>query len=703
MENREDYKQQNYQSGVNNRGELKGNFKPPLVTILIISFMILGGVVLLSITRSFTPTIQQPQSKDQTASRSTTNPPETVLDYKKGGERLMLCGDGKIGLQSLNYLLVHQLGQEQYQTTIKTFNRILSKKSSFHLISPAFAQELGRPLYTCTGSKLRFKAGNDYIEESYITDCRDPYNTTLDYSQMEKSNKLAIDEIGRLEKYTIDSRSFGFLAITDRIKISSWPFGGIPQGALGIDLVGFQYQTIIEEIDSPRVFVLQGQLWELKDDLTQEELSAILRGEPGALNKKYHFSFTALEPALWDGSFGKFEDGLFIPKELHPVIKNYDDQNIYITEREVGKLKAGDYLFRISLDYSQNFNVLVDDSFCSNVSGKSIEQLSVQEYTPFYINKNQSIWRQESTLPRGRYYHAAAAGNGYLFISGGLSFRNYELGRLGGSLERIQSILAAKIDSRGNLGGWREVGNLPVPLLQHAMMEYGGRLYFSGGEIRAKSPDEENSKEVFSYKINADGSLTDHREEKPLPEGRMAHRMETYGDIVIVFDGSRSSWATEANNKVLLSRLNKNGEIIEWKVQELDSIHPIGGGIIRDRLYVTEYNKSVSYKISDNLTLTERRVEVVPSLEGNSGRGIGSNRFIFPLDRSKASLQDWGGWYTGEVSASGISNFHEIENFADVGSYAVAQDPDTQTVYIVSGMVGRQKTLDVREVWSLRQ
>ncbi len=132
-------------------------------------------------------------------------------------------------------------------------------------------------------------------------------------------------------------------------------------------------------------------------------------------------------------------------------------------------------------------------------------------------------WEADAPLPIDLYYHAAAAGSGRVFVSGGLTIDRVWSGS-GASLKAVDQVLGATLDGGGRVTAWTAVGTLPAPLYFHAMAVAAGRLYVSGGGQRTLDAS------VRSAEILPDGTLGPWRAEAPMPTGRGWHRLLASGD-----------------------------------------------------------------------------------------------------------------------------------------------------------------------------
>jgi hypothetical protein len=191
-------------------------------------------------------------------------------------------------------------------------------------------------------------------------------------------------------------------------------------------------------------------------------------------------------------------------------------------------------------------------------------------------------WQADAPLPLDLYYHAAAAGPGRLFVSGGLTIDHLGPGS-SASLEAVDQVLGATLDADGRVTAWTAVGTLPVPRTFHAMAVAAGRLYLSGGGQQTFDAS------VSSAEIRPDGTLGPWRVEMPMPTGRSWHRLLAAGGVLVIAGGSESpGYFTNGTTRVAVAALGADGVVGPWAESFAPSpvYYDGGAGVAHGRLYV---------------------------------------------------------------------------------------------------------------------
>jgi hypothetical protein len=192
-------------------------------------------------------------------------------------------------------------------------------------------------------------------------------------------------------------------------------------------------------------------------------------------------------------------------------------------------------------------------------------------------------WRADAPLPLDLYSHAAAAGPGRLYVSGGLTIDKIESGGTSASLEVVDQVLVGTLDDDGRVTAWKPAGTLPAPLYLHAMAVAQGRLYVSGGGQQTFS------RAVTSAAILPDGTLGPWRTEAPMPGGRSWHRLLAAGGSLVVAGGSEMpDYFTTGTTAVSVAALGDDGVVGAWTRTYAPSpvFYDGGAGVARGRLYV---------------------------------------------------------------------------------------------------------------------
>ncbi len=199
-----------------------------------------------------------------------------------------------------------------------------------------------------------------------------------------------------------------------------------------------------------------------------------------------------------------------------------------------------------------------------------------------------AAWRDEMPMPVDLYYHAMAASDAHLFVSGGLHMveRNPNGS---GRAELVDTLYVADLDSDGAIGAWHEPVQLAAPILNHAMAVVAGRLYLAGGDLQ-ESFDRKRvfSDAVVSYPIAPDGSLGEPRAEAPLPEPRAWHALlvdpgdtngATPARLIVASGAHDASFFTDGSTNIAFSPIvEPDGEVAAWTRVQAPAVFYFSGG-----------------------------------------------------------------------------------------------------------------------------
>jgi hypothetical protein len=173
-------------------------------------------------------------------------------------------------------------------------------------------------------------------------------------------------------------------------------------------------------------------------------------------------------------------------------------------------------------------------------------------------------------MPVELYFHAAAADGAHLFVSGGIHITQRDPnGSATG--EYMSAVYVADLDATGVVTGWRQAGDLPVPVADHAMAAVGGRLYVAGGLVEQPSQAPAFSDAVVSYPIGGDGSLGPARTEAALPSQRGYHVLlvdpgssGTEARLVVASGSTDSSYFTNGTSEIDVAPISGDGTVGAW-------------------------------------------------------------------------------------------------------------------------------------------
>jgi hypothetical protein len=181
-------------------------------------------------------------------------------------------------------------------------------------------------------------------------------------------------------------------------------------------------------------------------------------------------------------------------------------------------------------------------------------------------------WRDEVPMPVDLYYHAAAATDRHLFVSGGLEVKSRSPNGSATS-EPKDTVYVADLDADGAVAGWREAGKLAAPIVNHAMVAVGDRLYIAGGQTYAPTGSSGFSDAVVSYPVAPDGSLGASRDEARLPHPRGWHvLLADTGDagthparLIVASGGIDSRYFTDGTTEIAFAEVAAgDGAVTAW-------------------------------------------------------------------------------------------------------------------------------------------
>ncbi len=321
-----------------------------------------------------------------------------------------------------------------------------------------------------------------------------------------------------------------------------------------------------------------------------------------------------------------------------------------------------------------------------------------------------NTWRKEKSMPIDLYYHSSAAGEEFLFVSGGLSVKELQHGGASATLEVNEKVFAAPISSDGSLGEWQETLILPEKLLHHAMAISNGRLYVSGGEIILnESPFKMASPSVYSTEITKNG-LGEWRKERNLPAGRQQHIMAIYENLIIIAGGTEDArYFTDGTLKVYIGIVDDNGGISNWNTLNAP-ITPTaftgGAGVVKDRLYVLNENKMFSGKINQDGTISEWRDETYPNFATTPHpypqQTVEPFNFLMESCVRVVAMGE-----NGHTSTAVIGNNNSLvawrlasRIYGANSGYAVALNQKSGYIYVSGGSSGRTPIQKISDVWS---
>jgi hypothetical protein len=304
-------------------------------------------------------------------------------------------------------------------------------------------------------------------------------------------------------------------------------------------------------------------------------------------------------------------------------------------------------------------------------------------------------WRAETRLPLDLYYHAAAADDRTMIVSGGLTITEIRQDGGGGSLRFVADVYTASIAADGKLSEWCLAGALPTPLIHHAMAIAAGRVYVAGGELESKFEDT-----VYSASLDATGSLGSWRVETALPAPRAQHVLAVAGNRLIVAGGTGDKNNTTGTDEIWVAALADDGSVGTWStIKAPGPVHSDhGAGVADEALFVM----SESGEVYETRSLGT----AIPAWQTAVAQWYASYMPVHLLGLCDAllGLRGDGQALTAPIAADGALGEWRIASHiygAASGGYATAVTPSGHA-YLLGGFSGTP-IQRVAEVWSTRR
>lgn len=179
-------------------------------------------------------------------------------------------------------------------------------------------------------------------------------------------------------------------------------------------------------------------------------------------------------------------------------------------------------------------------------SGASSYQNDVQ-YAAVNGNGTTGAWSSTASFTTGRYYHAAAAFNGYMYVIGGATSTG------------LSDIQYAPINPDGTLGSWSALGSLATDRYGMTATIYNGYLYLVGGRTTSAWISSPNN--VIYAQINANGTLGSWNTTTNFPGTRYQGSAIAYNGYMYLVGGDDNGTRV---NTVQSAPINSNGTLGSW-------------------------------------------------------------------------------------------------------------------------------------------
>ncbi|HSY42301.1 MAG TPA: hypothetical protein VK811_00215 [Candidatus Acidoferrum sp.] len=172
-------------------------------------------------------------------------------------------------------------------------------------------------------------------------------------------------------------------------------------------------------------------------------------------------------------------------------------------------------------------------------------------YTKVNTNGTIGNWQNTSYLPVAVYSHAAVAADGFIYVIAG-----YHADNING-IYADSNVYSAKINLDGSLGSWKTNTCLPQSAVNLGAAVWNNKIYVTVGT------DGENLfSNTFSATIQPDGTLSAWESQPSLPAEVFAQGEVANGYLYVL--GGFVSGGTELSADVYYSKINKDGSLASW-------------------------------------------------------------------------------------------------------------------------------------------
>jgi len=178
------------------------------------------------------------------------------------------------------------------------------------------------------------------------------------------------------------------------------------------------------------------------------------------------------------------------------------------------------------------------------------------EYAAILDNGQLGPWQSTSSLIEGRFYHSLVAYQGYLYAIGGGS------GLLGQANYPLASVEKAKIQPDGSLGEWQTEKPLTLPRRGLKVVQYQNTLYAIGGYsgIFLRS--------VERTQISDEGQLDTWQAEEQLSIiDRYIHSSAIHNKVIYLLGGHMQSRDSASYGDIEISHIRPDGRLRPWQIE----------------------------------------------------------------------------------------------------------------------------------------
>lgn len=177
-------------------------------------------------------------------------------------------------------------------------------------------------------------------------------------------------------------------------------------------------------------------------------------------------------------------------------------------------------------------------------------------------------WTSTTSLPDNRGFAAAVAATGFnSMVTGNKTFL-YVVGGLDGSGNAASTVYYAPLNADGSVGAWASTTALPKALFAEGAVVFNGRIYVAGGNDATGTP----VANVYSAKINGDGTLGTWQALPNLPAARAYHQLLAAAGVLYVMGGDNAavdpvtdSQSLSVQGSIYYNKINmQDGSLAAW-------------------------------------------------------------------------------------------------------------------------------------------
>ena len=163
------------------------------------------------------------------------------------------------------------------------------------------------------------------------------------------------------------------------------------------------------------------------------------------------------------------------------------------------------------------------------------------------VNNNIPTWTEANPLPKPLSVGSSFVFNNKIYFAGGFT-------ELGGNIYS-QKIYAADINSiDGSLGGWIDVGNLPVPLSGFGLFIQDDHIIIAGGEN-----SNGKSNKTYTTTFQTDGTINIWTETSNLPVELTRAQFTKYNSTIFTIGGIKSDGTS--SDQVYFTQIKSDGTL----------------------------------------------------------------------------------------------------------------------------------------------